>query len=67
MQKKSNKNIFNYPNNLTVIYEIVSNNQNDESETPSCLTDPLLLNIRNFFTHIQIFLHYEAYISNTSK
>jgi len=36
MKKKSNKNIFNYPNNLTVIYEIVSNNQNDESETPSC-------------------------------
>ncbi len=36
MQKKSNKNILSYPNNLTVIYEIVSNSQNDEPETPSC-------------------------------
>ncbi len=31
-----NKNNFNNPKNLTVIYEIVINNQNDESETPSC-------------------------------
>ena len=36
MQKKLNKNSFEYPNNLTVIYEIVSNSQNNESETPSC-------------------------------
>ena len=36
MKKKSNKNIFNYPNNLTVIYEVVINSQNNESETPSC-------------------------------
>ncbi len=36
MNKIMNKNNFNNPNNLTVIYEIVSNSQNNESETPSC-------------------------------
>jgi len=36
MNKIMNKNNFNYPNNLTVIYEVIINNQNDESETPSC-------------------------------
>lgn len=36
MNKIMNKNNFNYPNNLTVIYEVVSNSQNDELETPSC-------------------------------
>ena len=36
MNKIMNKNIFNYPNNLTVIYELIINSQNDESETPSC-------------------------------
>ena len=36
MSKIMNKNNFNYPNNLTVIYEVIINNQNDESETPSC-------------------------------
>jgi len=28
MQKKMNKNIFNYPNNLTTIYEIFINTKN---------------------------------------
>ena len=36
MSKIMNKNSFEYPNNLTVIYEVVINNQNNESETPSC-------------------------------
>ena len=36
MSKIMNKNSFEYPNNLMVIYEVVINNQNNESETPSC-------------------------------
>ena len=36
MNKIMNKNNFNYPNNLTVIYEVIINKQNDEPETPSC-------------------------------
>ena len=34
MQKKSNKNNFSYPNNLTVIYEIVKPTETDQP--PSC-------------------------------
>ena len=40
MQKKSNKNIFNYPNNLTVIFEVVKPTETDQpplvKHTPSC-------------------------------
>ena len=40
MKKKSNKNIFNYPNNLTVIYEVVKPTETDQpplvKQTPSC-------------------------------
>ncbi len=40
MQKKSNKNILSYPNNLTVIFEVVKPTETDQpplvKQTPSC-------------------------------